>query len=138
MLTGFEDIDLDAEEEVVREVFTILHQHPNMFVLSKDIEEELNISGAKVRSSVKQLRRRLVFIASTSKGYKLSTNPVEIHKTIKHMKERCSSMLRTVQALEGRAISFFKDSYTNISEYDAESDNSLYEIAEQMLKEDFD
>jgi hypothetical protein len=67
--------------------------------LSKELEADLGVSGAKLRALVSFMRRAQVPIASGGKGYWLASEPDGLDTTICHLEERVRTMRLVIDGL---------------------------------------
>lgn len=77
-------------------------------VLSKELEEELNISGPVVRSIIRQFRRSGEPIVASEKGYYLASNPQEVSLIVEDLRKRIKSMGETVSKLQQKSYERFE------------------------------
>ena len=77
-----------------------LAPHTRRLVLSRELEDRLNLRGASIRVIVKNARRLGVPIGSCGEGYFYARNFNELADTMHHLKERRDSLTYTLRALE--------------------------------------
>jgi len=72
-------------------------------ILSKEIEQDFNIDGNKIRDIVREARRKGIMIASTGgsrRGYFLAKSRMELQPTIDDIRGRGNSLFATAAAME--------------------------------------
>lgn len=76
-----------------------LHTKQNP-VYSAEIERQYNLSGAEVRSAIRDLRRQGEPIANSSNGYYYARDLNELQETLSDLRGRANSLLNTARLLE--------------------------------------
>lgn len=71
---------------------------------SKELGEELGVSGSIIRDVVREMREQGVPIISDANGYSYAKDIDELMPTLKHLKSRALSMLHTIKKLERNFI----------------------------------
>ena len=69
-------------------------------ITSKKIEVLLRVPGTFVREIVREARRNGLPIGSSSKGYYLIEKESELEETVRHLKSRAMSELRTYNIMK--------------------------------------
>lgn len=71
---------------------------------SKELEEELGVSGSIIRDVVREMREQGVPITSDQNGYGYAKDIDELRPTLDHLRKRALSMLRTIRKLENNFV----------------------------------
>lgn len=71
---------------------------------SRELEEELGVSGAVIREVVREMREQGVPITSDQNGYGYAKDIDELRPTLDHLRKRALSMLRTIRKLENNFV----------------------------------
>lgn len=66
---------------------------------SKELQEELGVSGVKIREAIHNIREAKFPIISNRKGYKWAESPEEINQCVEALWGRAKSMHRAIQGL---------------------------------------
>lgn len=71
---------------------------------SRELEEELGVSGAVIREVVREMREQGVPITSDQNGYGYAKDIDDLRPTLDHLRKRALSMLRTIRKLENNFV----------------------------------
>ena len=69
-------------------------------VLSRELEEAVNVSGPGIRNIIRQLRRSGEPVVASDRGYCLASNPEEVNLIVEDLRKRIKSMGETISKLQ--------------------------------------
>jgi|GEM_PF-5062649 len=90
-------------------------------ITSKELEEQLGLSGVQIREAVNRLRSRGELVGSISNkkdqtgGYFLCTTPDEAHITLRHLKARTCGIYNAIRGMEDGLVQKFGNQINFIS-----------------------